>query len=59
LRGSALGAAAGFASSFLPQATRAAAATKEIAAILRIDRLFRIVMKFPLGGGLGWTKKTL
>jgi hypothetical protein len=52
-------AAAGLASSFLPQATRAAAATKEIAAILRIERLFRIVMKFPLWDGLGWAKKAL
>jgi hypothetical protein len=42
-------AAAGLASSFLPQATKVAAATMEIAAILRIDRLFRTVMKFPLG----------
>jgi hypothetical protein len=47
------------ASSFLPQATRAAAATKEMAAILRIDRLFRTVMKIPLWDGLGLTKKTL
>jgi hypothetical protein len=51
--------AAGLASSFLPQATKAAAVTKEIAAILRIDRLFRIVMKFPLWDGLGWTIKAL
>jgi hypothetical protein len=43
-----LAAAAGLASSFLPQATKAAAATMEIAAILRTDRLFRTVMKFPL-----------
>jgi hypothetical protein len=41
-------AAAGLASSFLPQATRTAAATNEMAAILRTDRLFRNVMKIPL-----------
>jgi hypothetical protein len=52
-------AAAGLASSFLPQATKAAAATMEIAAILRTDRLFRTVMKFPLWMNRVARKKTL
>jgi hypothetical protein len=51
--------AAGLASSFLPQATKVAAATTEIAAILRIDRLFKTVMKFPLWMNRGGRKKTL
>jgi hypothetical protein len=55
----AAGAAGAAASSFLPHATKTAAAVKEIAAILRTDRLFRTVMKFPLWMNRVARKKTL